>query len=60
MESEQFCLQVWKLYNTSSMDFHLFFCCHNVEQLEGRLDESERSLLKPLWQVTHPIILGNI
>lgn len=44
-------MQLWKLYNTTSMDFHLFFCSHNTEQLHGRLTESEHSLFKPLWQV---------
>ncbi|KAK9907611.1 hypothetical protein WJX75_006988 [Coccomyxa subellipsoidea] len=42
--------KLWKLYNTTSMDFHLFFCSHNTEQLHGRLTESEHSLFKPLWQ----------
>ena len=44
--------QVWKLYNTSSMDFHLFFCCANVERLHGGLDAAESALFKPLWQVS--------
>ena len=26
--------KVWKLYNTSTMDFHLFFCCHNAAELQ--------------------------
>ncbi len=28
--------KVWKLYNTSTMDFHLFFCCHNAAELQVR------------------------
>ncbi|EIE27188.1 hypothetical protein COCSUDRAFT_55211 [Coccomyxa subellipsoidea C-169] len=42
--------KVWKLYNTSSMDFHLFFCYANVERLHGGLDAAESALFKPLWQ----------
>jgi hypothetical protein len=41
---------VWKLYNTSSMDFHLFFCCHNVRRLQWTLAADESALIKPLWQ----------
>ena len=26
--------KVWKLYNTSTMDFHLFFCCNNAAELQ--------------------------
>ncbi|CAL8462842.1 g2376 [Coccomyxa elongata] len=42
--------KVWKLYNTSSMDFHLFFCCCNVAELQGMLSDKERTIIKPLWQ----------
>ena len=34
------------------MDFHLFFCCCNVAQLHGMLSDKERTIIKPLWQVT--------
>lgn len=44
-------MQVWKMYNTSCMDFHLFFCCRNVERLQGMLVEEEQNIIKPLWQV---------
>lgn len=45
-------VQVWKLYNTGCMDFHLFFCCANVRRLASLLPEEERQSIKPLWQVT--------
>lgn len=44
-------LQVWNLYNTHHMDFHLFFCCANVRKLAAMLPEDERSSVRPLWQV---------
>ncbi len=44
--------QVWKLYNTGCMDFHLFFCCGNVKRLAAMLPEEERHAVRPLWQVT--------
>jgi hypothetical protein len=44
-------VQVWSLYNTDCMDFHLFFCCANVERLAELLPEEERASVRPLWQV---------
>ena len=26
--------RLWKLYNTSAMDFHLFFCSRNLVELQ--------------------------
>ena len=26
--------RVWKLYNTSTMDFHLFYCSRNLVELQ--------------------------
>ena len=44
-------VQVWSLYNTDCMDFHLFFCCANVKRLAALLPEEERASVRPLWQV---------
>ena len=46
-------LQVWKLYNTSTMDFNLFFCCAAVRRLHALLPDQERGVIRPLWQVLH-------
>ena len=27
-------MQVWKLYNTKTMDFHLFFCAKKAQELQ--------------------------
>ena len=26
--------KIWKLYNTSTMDFHLFYCARNLAELQ--------------------------
>jgi fatty acyl-CoA reductase len=28
--------KIWKLYNTSTMDFHLFYCARNLAELQVR------------------------
>ena len=28
--------KIWKLYNTSTMDFHLFYCSANLQALQAR------------------------
>ena len=33
--------RIWKLYNTSRMNFHLFFCSRNVRALQNLLPEEE-------------------
>ena len=43
--------QVWTLYNTGCMDFHLFFCCANIKALASLLPAEERPSVRPLWQV---------
>ena len=47
---------MWKLYNTSCMDFHLYFCCANVDALASLLCPEERQFVRPLWQVQYVAI----
>ena len=35
--------RIWKLYNTSRMDFHLFFCSRNVRALQHLLPKEEKA-----------------
>ena len=42
---------LWKLYNTSAMDFHLFFCARNLMRLQA--------LLQPL-RCTSPHAQGSV
>ena len=32
--------KIWKLYNTSTMDFHLFYCARNLAEMQVRMQRA--------------------
>ncbi|BDA50523.1 probable fatty acyl-CoA reductase 1 [Coccomyxa sp. Obi] len=42
--------KVWKLYNTKTMDFHLFFCCRNTMELQSLVTPKEAIDMKMVWE----------
>ncbi len=44
-------MQAWKTYNTSELDFNLFFCSRNAQQLERLLPDAERAAAPLVWRV---------
>jgi hypothetical protein len=43
-------MQAWKIYNTGDLDFNLFFCSRNAQQLERLLPKQERQALPLVWR----------
>lgn len=43
-------VQAWKTYNTSKLDFNLFFCSRNSQQLERLLPDDEAAAMPLVWR----------
>ncbi|EIE20590.1 hypothetical protein COCSUDRAFT_48572 [Coccomyxa subellipsoidea C-169] len=42
--------KVWKLYNTKTMDFHLFFCCRKAMEIQSLVAPEEALDMKMVWE----------
>ena len=49
-QNQHFCVQAWRVYNRTALDFNLFFCSRTAEALERALPDDERAVLPLVWR----------